>query len=193
MNKVLKAITIVACAAMLVAGSVAATLAYIATKTNPITNTFVAGDVTITLTETTGSDYTMVPGTTIEKDPIITVSQGSEKCWLFVKVTETEHFDTYLSYSMDASWTTYAGEEGVYYCLVDAKNAEQIVHVLENDEITANANCTKEQYNDIIASGNKPTLTFTAYAVQYVGFEETVDNYIESAWTVAKAAQVATP
>ena len=193
MNKVLKAITIVACAAMLVAGSVAATLAYIATKTNPITNTFVAGDVTITLTETTGSDYTMVPGTTIEKDPIITVSQGSEKCWLFVKVTETEHFDDYLTYSMDASWTPYAGEEGVYYCLVDAKNAQQIVHVLANDKITANADCTKEQYNDIIASGDKPTLTFTAYAVQYVGFEETVDNYIENAWTVAKAAQVATP
>ena len=62
MKKFMKALAIVACAAILVVGSVAATLAYLTDKTSTVENTFTAGNISITLEETTGEQYKMVPG-----------------------------------------------------------------------------------------------------------------------------------
>lgn len=69
-----------------------ATLAWLTDKTETITNTFTVGNVDISLEETT-SDYKMVPGNTIAKDPKITVEAGSEACWLFVKIDESTTLD----------------------------------------------------------------------------------------------------
>jgi len=100
MNK--KILTIVGaafCAVLLVAGSIMGTLAYL-TSTASVTNTFTVGNVSITLTEspvdangkkTTGdrvyaNNYHLVPGTTYDKDPLITVAANSEASYIFVKV-----------------------------------------------------------------------------------------------------------
>ena len=100
MNK--KILTIVGaafCAVLLVAGSIMGTLAYL-TSTASVTNTFTVGNVSITLTEspvdangkkTTGTrvdknNYHLVPGTTYDKDPLITVAANSEASYIFVKV-----------------------------------------------------------------------------------------------------------
>lgn len=81
--------------------AVAATLAYLTSTPDPVTNTFTVGNVDITLDEspvdpygseipgatpTTENDYMLIPGNTYVKDPTIHVAQGSEPCYLFVKV-----------------------------------------------------------------------------------------------------------
>ena len=65
---------------------VGGSLAWLVDQTDPVKNTFTVGDINIDLTETT-TDYKMVPGNTIAKDPTVTVKADSEASWLFVKVT----------------------------------------------------------------------------------------------------------
>ena len=84
MNK--KIIATVGACALCVGLGVAGTLAWLTDKTESVTNTFTTSNINITLTETTGSNYQMIPGFTITKDPKVTVSAGSEDCYLFVKL-----------------------------------------------------------------------------------------------------------
>lgn len=186
MKKFMKALAIVFCAAILVAGSIAATFAYLTTKTNTIANTFTAGDINITLEETTGDSYKMVPGTSIPKDPTVTVEVGSEKCYLFVKIEKSPNFDTYMTYTIAANWEAVDGAAGVYYQIVDASQAEKVLPVLLNNEVQANEDCTKEQYNSL--GEDLPTLSVTAYAVQFEGIDT-----VALAWTHAQTAAVPTP
>lgn len=180
MKKFLKTLTIVMCALVLVAGSVAGTFAYLTAKTESITNTFTAGNIEITLGETTGSDYKMVPGTTIAKDPKVTVLANSEDCWLFVKVEKSENYDTFMQYTIADGWEEL--ETGVYYREVTLREEDQAFSVLEGDQVTAKTEPTKADYDATRAEGGKkPTLTFTAYAVQKVGFDTAT-----AAWTQAE-------
>lgn len=111
-NKVL--LTLV-CAVALVAGSVLGTYAYL-TSQDTVTNTFTVGKVEITLdeakvneygklldandkadgeagfdaanlaTRVEKNEYKLIPGHTYVKDPTINIADGSEACWLFVKI-----------------------------------------------------------------------------------------------------------
>ena len=180
MKKLMKIVAIVACAAILVAGSVAGTFAWLAMKTESITNTFTAGDIEITLEETKGTQgnsvnnrsFKMGPGQTIEKDPTVTVEANSEACWLFVKIEESTNFDDYLTYAMAAGWTELNGVSGVYYREVDESNSKQEFEVIKDNLLTANKDATKAMYDTLgKESGDPvPTLTVTAYAIQKVGF-----------------------
>ena len=69
---------------ILVSSIVGATVAYFISVSGEVENTFTIGNVEIALTETTGTSYPMTPGTTLEKDPTVTVKAGSDACWLFV-------------------------------------------------------------------------------------------------------------
>ena len=73
-----KKLTTVLAIVLVVALSVAGTYAYLTDKTATIKNTFTVGNVNIDLTEGTGEFYKMVPGTTIEKNPKVTVEADSE-------------------------------------------------------------------------------------------------------------------
>lgn len=187
MKKFMKALAVVFCAAILVAGSITATLAYLATKTDPIDNTFTAGDINIELTPSSSNDVTMIPGADIAMNPKVTVTTGSEDCWLFIKVTEENHFADYMTYSVDTGdtqWKALDGKPGVYYRHVKAADAGADLSILKDNKVTALATCTKDDYNAI--PGDKlPTLSFTAYAVQYIGFETNVVG----AWEIAAALE----
>ena len=89
-----KALFIMLSAALIVCATVAGTLAWLTDKTEPVVNTFTVGDINITLTESENLDLKMVPGQTITKDPKVTVKDGSEACWLFVKVEEVGAIST---------------------------------------------------------------------------------------------------
>ena len=156
-------------ALVLVIGCVAGgTVAWLVAKTDPVVNTFTYGNIDITLTETTGTDYKIIPGKDIPKDPKVTVTAGSEACWLFVKVEETGTFVAdKVTYAIDKDWTALEGENGVYYRQVAAVTADTDFSVLEGDKITVKDTLTKGNIKDIAAT--KPTLTFTAYAVQKAG------------------------
>ena len=81
-----KALALVLALALLVAGVVGGTLAWLTDQTDEVKNTFTVGDINIGLTETT-ADYKMVPGNTIAKDPTVTVEEGSDLSYVRMKVT----------------------------------------------------------------------------------------------------------
>ncbi len=177
-------------ALVLIAGAaVGGTLAWLTDTTDAVQNTFTTSDIDITLAETT-TEYKMVPGCTIEKDPKVTVIAGSEKCYLFVKIEELNKFSDFMTYDMavnsdgTAIWTALTGVNGVYYRVVDASNEDQVFYVLKGDTtypnglVTVKDTVTKEMMNSfdadkdgVLSDAEKatlPTLTFTAYASQYM-------------------------
>lgn len=165
-----RVITIIA-AALLLCCAVGGTLAWLIDKTDSVVNTFTAGDVDIDLKETT-TDYKMVPGNTIIKNPIVTVNGGSEACWLFVKVEKSANFDDFMTYEIDNTWwkqlTNADGTvvEGVYYCEVPATTDGEVSHgVLKDNRVLVKEDVTKAQLN-ALTKDTYPTLTFTAYAIQ---------------------------
>ena len=164
-----KKLTTVLAIVLVVALSVAGTYAYLTDKTATIKNTFTVGNVNIDLTEGTGEFYKMVPGTTIEKNPKVTVEADSEACWLFVKVEKSAKFADFLTYDMANGWTKL--EDGVFYRPVEASDANQIFPVLANNTVSVKSDVTKAMM-DGLTDATRPTLTFTAYACQTAGFED---------------------
>ena len=177
------AISIVAFALVLCC-AIGGTLAWLTAESAKVTNTFTVGDIDITLDETKpeGKEAKIIPGTNIEKDPKVSVLKDSEACWLFVKVEE-KNWPTVtntdgtrkISYSVDNSvWTKGDGKDipaNVYYCEVSAADAAKGVsyYILKGDDtykngvVNVSGNLTKTEMEKIT---DKPTLTFTAYAVQ---------------------------
>ena len=161
---------IVALAVMLVVGcAVGGTLAWLTDTTGPVVNTFTVGNIDIDLAETT-TDYKMVPGATISKDPKVTVKAGSEACWLFVEVTESDNLDNFINYTIATGWTQLPGVSGVYYREVAAATADVEFSVLTNNQVTVKDTVTKAMMDAITnQTATAPTLTFKAYAVQKAG------------------------
>ena len=105
-TKLRRILLLLACAILLVSLSVGATLAYL-TSTDEVENTFTVGKVEIKLDEATvdpetgkaksdgtrtedgNKEIRLVPGRTIDKDPTVTVLDGSEDCYVRVKVIVT--------------------------------------------------------------------------------------------------------
>lgn len=163
-----KSLALVLALAMIVVCVVGGTLAWLIDKTDPVTNTFTYGDIDITLAETTGTSYKMIPGYTIDKNPKVTVLAGSEKCFLFVKVDKSANFDKFMTYTIATDWTALTGVDGVYYRIVDASATNQEFGVLKDDQVIVKDNVTKADMDGLKANvATQPTLTFTAYACQY--------------------------
>lgn len=144
--------------------AIGGTLAWLTDRTNPVVNTFTVGDINIELKETT-TNYKMVPGNTITKDPKVTVKANSEACWLFVKVEKSSNFDSFMTYEMADGWTALAGVEGVFYCEVAATTTATEFSVLKDNSVLVKNTVTKADLN-ALTQNTFPTLTFTAYAVQ---------------------------
>ena len=171
---------IVICAlsiAVIICCAVGGTFAWLTTQTGEVRNTFTIGNIDITLAETT-SDFKMIPGESIAKDPVVTVKANSEACWLFVKVTESDNLDDFITYTVDSGWTALTGVSGVYYREVAATTADTSFDVLTGNAVTVKDTVTKEMM-DAIKKGDAtaPTLTFKAYAIQKSGFDT-----VEAAW-----------
>lgn len=167
----------VAAIALVLCCAIGGTLAWLSAKTDPVKNTFTVGDINIDLTETTGETYKMVPGNTLGKDPKVTVKAGSEACWLFVKVEESENFDAFMTCAIADGWTALSGVGGVYYREVPATDADTDFTVLKNNQVIVKDDVTKQQLQGV--KDNLPTMTFTAYAVQQ-------DNIADAATAWAK-------
>ncbi len=158
--------------------AIGGTLAWLTDKTDPVVNTFTVGDINIELKETT-TNYKMVPGNTISKDPKVTVQANSEACWLFVKVEKSSNFDSFMTYDMADGWTALPGVTGVYYREVAATTAATDFSVLKDNSVLVKDSVTKADLN-ALTRDTFPTLTFTAYAVQKDNVATATD-----AWTKA--------
>lgn len=169
---------VIALAVMLIVGAtIGGTIAWLTDTSDEVVNTFTYGDINISLDETT-TDYQMVPGNTIAKDPTVTVEAGSEDCYLFVKIVESDNLDTYIDYTVAEGWTELAGVEGVYW-----RNAKagDVFPVLADNEVTVKTTVTKTDM-EAIKDANQPTLTFTAYAVQSANVADAA-----TAWGIVNA------
>lgn len=184
-----KVLVSVVASLMLVGALVGGTLAYLTDTTDKVTNTFTVGNVDIDLAET-ATDFKMVPGSPITKDPMVTVKGGSEACWLFVKFEKSSNLDTFIAYEKADGWNewTVDEEKAVYYREVAANSADQEFPVLKNNEVSVKASVTKEQMDEIVKDPtNAPTLTFTAYAVQKANV-----TTVQEAWNVLNPAPATT-
>lgn len=158
---------------MMVSGLVGGTLAYLTDTTEEVKNTFTVGNVNIDLTESEDLNLKMVPGNTITKDPKVTVSAGSETCYLFVDIDESTNLTDFINYTVAEDWTLFNETEKIYVYkdVVDATTAEKVFSVLKDDTVTTKPGVTKEMM-DALTDTTMPELTFTAYAVQSAGSKD---------------------
>ena len=190
---------------LLVVMAVGGTIAYLQDSSEIVTNTFKGSELAIEMWESplkTGADYDgktidttaedvqaetnykMVPGVTLQKDPYAVVEAGSEPCYVFVVVTKTNDFDKYMTENYNTTdWKLVTGYTNVwaYKTEVDALAAEQKTSsILAADAIKVNEDLSNEDL-DITAY---PTLSFKAYAIQ--------SQYLtENAYTIdANAAEI---
>ncbi len=179
-----RSIALVLAVFALMLGSVFGTLAWLTAQSKTVTNTFTTSDITVTLQETTGDTYKMVPGCELKKDPKVTVATGSEPCYLFVQLEKSSNFDTYLTYETADGWKQLKDEEGasvqgVYYRKITTEMGTEF-SVLKDDKVMVKEDVTKEQMN-ALAEGDYPTLKVTALASQLMKDNDSEFTAIE-AW-----------
>lgn len=165
-----KSMALVLSLILLVGCVVGGTIAWLTDSTQEVKNTFTDSDVDVELEETLpeGKKAKMVPGHTIGKNPKAWVAEGSEACYLFVKVVKSDNFDTYMTYEIADGWTELAGESGVYYRICDeaeemGENAKY--SILKDDQVKVKGEVTKAMMDELTES-TYPTLSFTAYGCQ---------------------------
>lgn len=126
-----KKLTLVVSLLLVMALSIGGTLAYLTAQTEAVTNTFTVGNITITLAETKGNSFKIVPGATVEKDPLITVKSGSEKCYVYAFINNALMLNDKVvaTPNVGTSWTAVKTEGGKtlyrYNEIVDAASADQ--------------------------------------------------------------------
>ena len=187
-----KALLLTICALLLVAASVLGTMAYLTSRDN-VVNTFTVGAVKITLDEAEvaadgtpvtpaarvkANSYHLLPGRTYTKDPTVHVDNGSENCWLFVKVENgiaaiEDSANTIAAQLTANGWTAVTGTTDVYAYSRAVSKGEN-VRVFDTFRISGDVNAAT------LANYANATVTVTAYAVQADGFATA-----EAAWTAA--------
>ena len=171
-KKLIMAVLSLSCVVTLGIGSV---IAYFSSHSGPVVNSFTVGMVELTLMETTGDTYQMIPGATVEKNPVVTVLGGSEDCYVYVQLERTGNLDSYVTYELDDGWHVLGGIDGVYYRQVSHSAVNKSYHVFKNDQLMVKSNLTKEKLAAI--GENECTMTVTAYAIQAVGIESASDGW----------------
>ena len=211
-SKLRRALLLVASAVLLVSISVSATLAYLTSKTEVVTNTFSVGNVKITLDEAkvneygklldtagkadgeegydanslaarvTSNVYKLIPGHTYVKDPTIHVAEKTD--------TQEASEDCWLFVKVEngiadieADTTIASQMQTIGWTLVDGQT-----NVYAYKEIVS-AGADVVVFNTFTVGGNAnvsnyatATVKITAYAIQADGFTTSA-----AAWTAAPA------
>ena len=187
----IKIAALIAAIVLVIGCTAGGTVAWLVSKPDPIVNVFTVGDINAELTETAKTETTefkIVPGVDIAKNPVATVKAKSEDCYLFVQLTEanwptfTEADNTTrkVKYEIAKDWTKLESVDGVYYRVVTKSDTEdQNFHVLQDDKVTVSSTLTKKEANAI---ADTPKLTVAVYAVQKAGIKTPAE-----AWETAKA------
>lgn len=210
-----KAMLMTLCAIILVVATVFGTMAYL-TSTDKVTNTFTVGKVAIKLDEAkvgtdgktlTGADatrvkensYKLLPGHVYDKDPTVTVLNGSEASYIKMTVTFSKANELDAIFAPDgadltsifngydaANWTAKGNTKDAtantrtyefwYKEAVGAPTADVALDALF-DSITVPGTITKEQ----LATIEGMTITVNAYAIQADGFADA-----DAAWEAFK-------
>lgn len=133
--KMKKALALLLCAVLLVAGSVLGTIAYL-TDDDSVENTFTVGKVYINLNETdvtktdgskteTGNAYHLIPGSTYVKDPTVTVLANSEECYVRMIMTIDKKADVDNAFDKIAEMTDiFEGYDANTWVLASQKQVD---------------------------------------------------------------------
>ena len=199
-----KLLVLVAAIALLLCVAVGGTLAWLQDDTTEITNTFTKSDVDINLDEEAGKNadykFKMVPGGTITKDPKVTVATGSEDCWVFVKVTKSANYSTFMEdYKMATDsegkdlWEEAAeiDENTVVYRYKTVSKAGDTLQILKDNAVKVKTDVKKSQMATLTDATN-PTLEFDAYAIQSANLVDADGKAIDAANAAAVWALVDT-
>lgn len=194
---------------IVISGTLSGSLAWLTAQTKPIKNVFTIGDIMINLDETTGEEYEMEVGGDLAKDPKVTVYADSKKCWVYVKIDLSDNFHDFLSYEYrDDLWEVIeesSDKNTIVYGLknpVEEANVDQLFYILkgkegtgsdgvslENGYVHVKESVTNEMIDEITQSGNYPTMTLTAYAIQWGANPPINDN--TTAWPEIKPVESA--
>ena len=175
-------ISVILAVSLLLAAGAGVTVAYLVSQSLTLENTFTYGDVSITLEESPVKEYLLLPGAEITKDPTITVKGGSDACWLFFKAEPSSDFSKYMTYTPAEGWKALSGASGVYYRIAEATKTDVSYGIIEGNRVAVHDTVTEEELELIRI---KPTLTFTAYAVQFAEIDTA-----EEAWDILKEEQL---
>ena len=169
----------VAASVLLLTAVIGGTMAWLVDNTESLTNTFTPTTIGVTLTETTGTTYQMVPGATIPKDPKVTIKAGSVPCYVFVRVEEMggrKSREEFLTYEIADGWGTVEfnpndGQNDIYilYRAVNAEDAAKGVSypILKNNQVQVLSSVTKADMDFLNQNTVRwPQLIFKAYAIQ---------------------------
>ena len=179
-NKAAAIISLVCIIALAV--SVPKTISYLSASSEKVVNTFAAGAISLKLDEAkvdgngqeaddsrvTENTYKIVPGRTLDKDPTVTVLEGSEVCYVFLYVDDPLSLGTYADYftvDYSSDWIK-AAQSGtasiyVYKTTVDASENDVELPAIFT-QIKISINLTSEQ----AAALEGTEITVKAYAVQ---------------------------
>lgn len=188
------------CMAALIAVSVLGTMAYL-TSTDTVTNTFTVGKVAITLDEAKVNDagvavtpvervkansYKLMPGHSYTKDPTVHVTDGSENCYIFVKVENgisdiEASGDTTIAAQLTAKgWKAVDGITGVYVYAGTEEGATKKDLAAGSSAVVFDSFKIADAADIARKAGS--TIKITAYAIQADGFADKTPAQI---WTAA--------
>lgn len=189
MKKTKKILALALAAVMLVCTTVAATVAYLTSKTEVVKNTFTVGNVVITLDEAkvdangkkvtpeervTANSYKLLPNHEYDKDPTVHVGANSEDCWVFVQVKNEIKNALKADLVIGAEWEVFNAEKGIYASKAIRKANDNIV-VFNGFQVSDKID------NATLATYSGKTITIEAYAIQADGF-----TTAQAAWDAAK-------
>lgn len=183
MNKksiITKGIAVSLAVALLIGGG---TFAYLQSESNNIENKFRTNQVNVSLEETTGGDYNIIPGTEQKKDPKVTV-MATVPAYVYVEVTDAT--EGLINYEIAEGWKKLGDFGNIYYREVENSNSEQEFNVLKNDMVSYDSSLENEDMlneNGTLKDGIK--LTFKASAVQKEPFNDPIKAYYQSETDVA--------
>ena len=187
MKKARKVVVLALCAVLLVAASVMGTLAYLTSTTEKVTNTFTAGNVTITLDEAevdeygvakagadrvTANKYKLIPGHTYVKDPTIHVGKDSEDCWVFAKLEN--------GLGEDATITIASG-----WSVVSENTDGSVVVYAYNTKLSANG--TAKLFSEFTFAATADPSAYTGKNISITGYALQADGFTSAAAAWEKA------
>lgn len=185
-----KILLLALCMAALIAVSVLGTMAYL-TSTDTVTNTFTVGKVAITLDEAKVNDagvavtpaervdansYKLMPGHSYTKDPTVHVTDGSENCYIFVKVENgisdiEASGDTTIAAQLTAKgWKAVDGITGVYVYAGTEEGATKKDLAAGSSAVVFDSFKIADTADIARKAGS--TIKITAYAIQADGFAD---------------------
>ncbi len=170
--------------------TVGGTLAYLTGDTESVENTFTPNQNSVDLKETTGDEYDIIPGTSQDKDPEVTVTYTVDT---YVYLVVTDKTQELVEYYIEQGWEPLLDSDGkqvttedgdlVYYQKVTAENADgqdedgnyyKTLQVLEGDKVYYPEDLT----NADIDAADEVSLTFQAVIIQAEPFDNAYSAWL---------------